>query len=376
MSGPLAGIRVIEIAGLGPGPFCGMLLADLGAEVIRIERIKGALVVPMDLLNRGRHTLSVDLKSPAGADLVKRLVKKADVLIEGFRPGVAERLGIGPEPCLEINPALVYGRITGWGQDGPIAQRAGHDINYIALSGALHPIGAADGPPTIPLNLVGDFGGGGMLLAVGILAAVLHSKTTGEGQVVDAAMVDGSALLTTMFHGLMASGMWTTERGANLLDGAAPFYRCYETADGGYMAVGAIEPKFYALLVHGLGLDSTELPGQYDRMRWAELRTRFQDVFLSETRQHWTEKFEDVDACVYPVLSMAEAPRHRHNQHRATFATIDGCVQPAPAPRFSKTPVELTGQADMDGRQASSILLKLGLNQHEIDGLKSAGTLG
>ncbi|MEE2755339.1 MAG: CaiB/BaiF CoA-transferase family protein [Myxococcota bacterium] len=375
MSGPLTGIRVIEIAGLGPGPFCGMLLADLGAEVIRIQRMKGAMMVPTDLLNRGRTTLSVDLKSPAGAELIKRLVAQSDVLIEGFRPGVAERLGIGPKPCLAINPALVYGRITGWGQDGPMAQRAGHDINYIALSGALHPIGDAGGPPIIPLNLVADFGGGGMLLAVGVLAAVLHAKISGEGQVVDAAMVDGSALLTTMFHGLMASGMWTTERGSNLLDGGAPFYRCYQTADGGYMSVGAIEPKFYALLIHGLGLDMAELPSQYDQTRWAELRSLFQGVFLSKTRQQWADVFEDIDACVYPVLSLAEAPKHRHNRHRSTFTTAAGCVQPAPAPRFSKTAVELSEPSDANASPTSSILLKLGFSEDEIDGLKAAGTL-
>ncbi|MGC6419273.1 MAG: CaiB/BaiF CoA transferase family protein [Bradymonadia bacterium] len=375
MSGPLTGLKVIEIAGLGPGPFCGMMLADLGADVTRIERLNGAMTVPMDLLNRGRKNLAVNLKSAAGVTLVKKLVEDADVFIEGFRPGVIERLGLGPDVCHEINPALVYGRITGWGQTGPVAERAGHDINYIALAGALEPIGPAAGPPSVPLNFVADFGGGGMLLAVGILAAIVHARATGEGQVIDAAMTDGTALLTTMFHGLSASGMWQDKRESNLLDGGAPFYRCYETSDGKYMSVGAIEPKFYLQLLDGLGLTHETLPSQYDQTRWPDLQARFEDCFKQKTSAEWRAIFEHRDACVYPVLSLTEAPHHPHNRARGTFVEVDGVVQPAPAPRFSKTPVTLKSSASQTTESTTATLKSLGISDDEIEQLRAQGAI-
>jgi len=374
--GPLNGVRVVEIAGIGPGPFCAMMLADLGADVVRVERPGGHMGLPMDLMNRGRRSLGVNLKSDAGAELVLKLVANADVVLEGFRPGVAERLGVGPDACLARNPKLVYGRITGWGQSGPIAQRAGHDLNYIALAGALDPIGPRGGPPIPPLNLVADFGGGGMLLALGILAAVIEARNTGQGQVVDAAMVDGAALLTTMFHGLSATGMWQDQRGSNLLDGGSPFYSCYETADGGYMAVGAIEPKFYIQLIHGLGLDPAEMPGQYDQSRWPELRQILTDVFKGASRDHWAGVFEDMDACVYPVLSLLEAPNHRHNVARGTFVEIDGVVQPAPAPRFDKTPTATPTPPCKPGEHTDMVLKEMGLDEGTIESLRKAGTVG
>ena len=356
-------------------PFCGMMLADLGADVTRIERLNGAMTVPMDLLNRGRKNLAVNLKSAAGVTLVKKLVEDADVFIEGFRPGVIERLGLGPDVCHEINPALVYGRITGWGQTGPVAERAGHDINYIALAGALEPIGPAAGPPSVPLNFVADFGGGGMLLAVGILAAIVHARATGEGQVIDAAMTDGTALLTTMFHGLSASGMWQDKRESNLLDGGAPFYRCYETSDGKYMSVGAIEPKFYLQLLDGLGLTHETLPSQYDQTRWPDLQARFEDCFKQKTSAEWREVFEHRDACVYPVLSLTEAPHHPHNRARGTFVDVDGIMQPAPAPRFSKTPVTLKSSASQTTESTTATLKSLGISDDEIEQLKAQGAI-
>ncbi len=330
--GPLQGVRVIEIAGIGPGPFCAMLLADLGGEVVRIDRPEGADGGRVDVLGRGRRSVVVDLKHPRGAEVVLGLVAGADVLIEGFRPAVAERLGIGPEACLARNPRLVYGRMTGWGQSGPLRHAAGHDIAYIALAGALHPIGPAGGPPVPPLNLVGDFGGGGMLLAFGITCALLEAQRSGRGQVVDAAIVDGAALLTTMFHELAAQGMWSQRRGSNPLDGGAPFYGVYETADGEHVAVGALEPRFYAELLAKLGLDSddADLPGQMDRERWPELRERLAAVFRTRTRADWAELLEGSDACVAPVLSLSEAPDHSHNRARDTFVPVGDTLQPAP----------------------------------------------
>jgi alpha-methylacyl-CoA racemase len=334
---------VLEIASLAPAPFGCMVLADLGADVIRIDRARPAGGPPavrseVDPLIRGRRSLALDLKSDAGREAVLRLASAADVFVEGFRPGVAERLGIEPEPCLEANARLIYARMTGWGQTGPLADRAGHDINYIAASGALEPIGRADQPPTVPLNFVGDFGGGGLLLVVGVLAALYERGRSGAGQVVDVAMVDGSGLLTASLHGMIASGTWGPGRGTNLLDSGAPFYDTYETADGRYVGVGAIERRFYAQLLCGLGLNKAELPDQYDRSRWAELRQRLAIAFKVHDQSHWEEVFADMDACVFPVLSPVEAARHPAARARDSFVTVGGRPQPAPAPRFSRTP--------------------------------------
>ncbi|NUR61090.1 MAG: CoA transferase [Catenulispora sp.] len=342
MAGPLQGLKVVEIAGIGPGPFAAMLLADLGAEVLRVDRPGGSALSlgERDVLNRGRRSVAVDLKHPGGAEVVLRLAAHADVLIEGYRPGVAERLGIGPQPCLERNPRLVYGRMTGWGQDGPLAPRAGHDLAYIAVTGALHAIGRAGGPPQVPLNLVGDFGGGSLYLVVGLLAAVWEAARSGRGQVVDAAIVDGTAHLSAILHGFSSLGLWRAERGTNLLDTGAPFYDVYETADGGHMAVGAIEPQFFAELVARLGIAHL-VPDQNDRQQWPLLRELLADVFATRTREEWTEVFEGSDACVAPVLSAKEAPAHPHLAARGTLVERDGLTQPAPAPRFSRTPAEL-----------------------------------
>jgi crotonobetainyl-CoA:carnitine CoA-transferase CaiB-like acyl-CoA transferase len=336
-NGPLAGVRVVELAGLAPGPFGCMVLADLGADVVRVDRPSSPS--PDGPVQRGRRVTVLDLKSASGVAGLLRLADCADVLVEGYRPGVAERLGFGPSICLDRNPRLVYARMTGWGQDGPLAARAGHDIDYLAVSGALEPLGRADDRPYAPMNLLGDFGGGGMLLAVGVLAALLERERSGAGQVVDAAMVDGSALLTAFLHGMLGAGAWTEPRGRNLLDGGAPFYDTYRTADGGFMAVGALEPRFYAALLTGLGLDGeADLPDQYDRAGWPELRQRFADRFAQRSRAEWTVVFAEVDACVAPVLAPAEASQHPHNAARGTFVELGGIPQPAPAPRFSRTP--------------------------------------
>lgn len=340
-AGPLAGVRIVELAGLGPAPFAAMALADLGADVVRIERIgKGGdgATGRFDVLNRNRDCIEVDLKDPAGLETVLDLVEVADGFIEGFRPGVCERLGLGPEVLLERNTGLVYGRMTGWGQDGPLAHSAGHDITYAATAGAIGHIGRHGQPPTPPLNLVADFGGGGMLLAMGMLAALVESRSSGRGQVVDAAMVDGVAMLMGAMIGAHASGFWSDERGTNLLDSGAPYYDCYRCADGEYVAVGAIEPQFYEALLAGLGLDPDDLPAQNDQGRWPELRERIADAIAAETRSHWTEVFEGTDACVAPVLSMGELPDHHHLAARGTIVDVDGAPQPAPAPRFSRTP--------------------------------------
>jgi alpha-methylacyl-CoA racemase len=321
MSGPLDGVRIIELAGLGPAPFAGMMLADAGADIIRIDRSERATYPPntephVDLMNRGRRSVAVDLKHPDGVGLVLRLVEGADGLMEGFRPGVTERLGIGPDVCLARNPKLVYGRMTGWGQDGPMASAAGHDIDYIALAGALEPMARAGQRPFPPLNLVGDFGGGGMMLAFGMCAAIISARQTGAGQVVDAAMVDGAAALMTMTYTLRSSGMWKEERGTNLLDTGAHFYEVYETSDGGYMALGAIEPQFYAALLRGLELEGEDLPDQMDREAWPQMKERFAALFATKTRDEWTAVFEGTDACVAPVLSPWEAPSHPHLRAR------------------------------------------------------------
>ncbi|MGW1427950.1 CaiB/BaiF CoA transferase family protein [Streptomyces sp. NPDC002431] len=342
--GPLAGVRVVELAGIGPGPFAAMLLADLGADVVRVDRPGGpglGIDPAYDLTNRNKRSVVVDLKAEGGAATVLDLVERADVLIEGYRPGVAERLGVGPDTALARNPRLVYGRMTGWGQGGPLAERAGHDIAYIALTGTLSMIGRPDEPPTVPANLVGDYAGGSLYLVVGVLAALQHARTPGgRGQVVDAAIVDGSAHLAMMIHGMLAAGGWQDRRGSNLLDGGCPFYGTYETADGQYMAVGALEQRFYEEFVRLLGLGDAA-PDRGDIARWEELRTAVAARFRTRTRAEWTEVFEGTDACVAPVLSLREAPGHPHLAARSTFVEHEGLTQPAPAPRFSATPVSV-----------------------------------
>ncbi|MER8041061.1 CaiB/BaiF CoA transferase family protein [Streptomyces hydrogenans] len=357
-TGPLAGVRVVELAGIGPGPFAAMLLADLGADVVRVDRPGGAglgVDPAKDLTNRNKRSVLVDLKAPEGPAAVLDLVERADILVEGYRPGVAERLGVGPERCLARNPRLVYGRMTGWGQDGPLAHTAGHDIGYIAVTGALGMIGPdPDGPPTVPANLVGDYAGGSLYLVVGVLAALQHARTHGEGQVVDAAIVDGTAHLTSMIHAMLAAGGWQDRRGSNLLDGGCPFYGVYETSDGGHMAVGALEHRFYAEFARLLDLqDADGLRG--DLARWPELREAVAARFRSRTRAEWTEVFEGTDACVAPVLSLREAPAHPHLAARATFAEHGGLVQPAPAPRFSVTPGTLRTGPALPGADTAAV---------------------
>ncbi len=380
MPGPLDGLRVVEIAGLGAAPFCGMVLADLGADVIRVDRADRvtedrAGAARFDVLQRGKSSIGVNLKSDEGREVVLRLVADSEVLFEGFRPGVAERLGVGPAECLARNPALVYGRMTGWGQEGPHSLMAGHDIDYIALSGALHPVGTSQGPVP-PLNLVGDFGGGGLVLAFGIVSAVLHARATGKGQVVDAAMLDGSALLTAAIHGYLAEGWWIDERQSNLLDGHAPFYSVYETADGQHIAVGALEPQFFTELVEGLGLDIEELPSQMDREGWPRMREVFESRFKERTRAEWESTFDGTDACVAPVLSMTEAPRHRHNVSRGAFVEVEGVDQPAPAPRFSSTPNDRPGSPVAPGANTDAILGGLGYTPDQIGMLRRSGAVG
>jgi alpha-methylacyl-CoA racemase len=362
--GPLGGIKVVEIASIGPGPFAGMLLADMGAEVLRVERPGQPSLLGdsgPDVVARGRASIPVDLKDRAGRELVLRLAGAADALIEGFRPGVMERLGLGPDVALEHNPRLVYGRMTGYGQDGPLADVPGHDINYISIAGALGAIARQGERPMFPLNLVGDYGGGGMLLAFGVVCALLEAQRSGKGQVVDAAMVDGAALLMAAFHGLRAGGVWTDEPGTNVLDSGAHFYEVYETADGGHIAVGAIEPQFYAALLQILEVDGSEAP-QWDRERWPELKERFAAIFRTRTRADWSERLEAADACATSVLSLAEAPEHPHNIARGTFVRHNGVVQPAPAPRFSRTPAEIGNGS----RSPAAVLREWGLSPEEI----------
>jgi alpha-methylacyl-CoA racemase len=373
--GPLAGIRVVELAGIGPGPFAAMLLADLGAEVLRVDRPAASRPAWPTVLARGRRSVVVDLKHPDGAAVVLDLVASADALVEGFRPGVVERLGIGPDACLARNPRLVYGRVTGWGQEGPWRLAAGHDIDYVALAGALHPIGQAGGPPVPPLNLVGDFGGGGMLLALGVVAALLEAGRSGRGQVVDAAMVDGAALLTAQFHELLAAGLWREERGANLLDGGAPFYGVYETADGRHLAVGALEPQFFAELLRRLGLDAGDLPDQLDRDGWPVLRERLAGLFRTRTRDQWCELLAGTDACVAPVLGLGEAPAHPHNRARGTFVEVGGVTQPAPAPRFSRTPPGPPSPPAPPGAHTDQALADWGVDPGELARLRTVGAI-
>lgn len=370
MSGALAGLTVIELAGLGPTPFCGMLLADMGAEVIRVERTKASglgIELAFDLRNRNKRSIALDLKSPEGRAALSRLIAGADALTEGFRPGVAERLGFGPDDCLALNPRLVYGRATGWGQNGPLAQAAGHDINYIALTGALSMIGSPDAP-AVPLNLLGDYAGGALYLAFGIVCAVLEVQRSGKGQVVDAAMIDGVNSLLTVFHGFQQSDV-LEPRGANVLDGGAPYYRTYATKDGGFMAVGAIEPKFYAILLDRLGLDAASLPHQNDRAGWPMLAARLAARFAERSRTEWETVFDGTDACVSPVLTLDEAARHPHVVARSMLAAVDGVEHPQPAPRLSRTPAAVRWNEPKPGADTGAVLRDKGFSEAEIAAL-------
>jgi alpha-methylacyl-CoA racemase len=380
--GPLAGHRIVEMAGIGPAPFAAMLLADMGAEVIRVDRRDAADLglpgrdVKFDVLHRGRRSIAVDVKLEAGREVVKRLAAEADAIIEGFRPGVMERLGLGPDVLLALNPKLVFGRMTGFGQTGPLANAAGHDIDYIALAGVLHAIGRRGEAPVPPLNLVGDFGGGGMFLAFGVVCALLEAQRSGKGQVVDAAMVDGSATLMALMFGLYAQGIWKDERGVNVLDTGAPWYDAYETKDGKWLAVGAIEKRFYDTFVQRLGLDPGELPKQHDRSGWPELRRRFAEAIVARTRDAWERIFAGSDACVAPVLSLAEVARHPHNAARGTFVERAGVLQPAPAPRFSRTVAEMGAPPRPVGADTEAVLAELGFSKAEVAELKDVGVVG
>jgi len=381
--GPLEGIRVVELAGIGPGPFCAMLLSDMGAEVIRVDR---AAIVGQDtdrdgndarynLLSRGRRNIAVDLKNPGAVDATLRLIEQADALLEGFRPGVMERLGLGPDICLARNPKLVYGRMTGWGQNGPIAHIAGHDINYIALSGVLDTIGEAGGPPVPPLNLVGDFGGGALYLAMGVLAGIISSRSTGRGQVIDCSMVEGSASLMMMMYGALASGAWKEERGATRTDCGAHYYQVYETKDGEYVSVGAIEPQFYALLLQHTGLEGEALPPQTDRTQWPAMQDRLARIFKTKTRAEWVEIMQQTDICFAPVLRMSEALRHPHNVERQSFVEVAGIPQPAPAPRFLGTPTRVQRPPARVGEHTDQILRDWGFSTGEIAELHRTGAV-
>jgi alpha-methylacyl-CoA racemase len=382
MAGPLAGVRIIEIAGIGPGPFAAMMLADMGAEVIRVERAQAVQDEPRpgphwDVLARGRRNVAIDLKQPDGVATLLRLVERADALIEGFRPGVMERLGVGPEECLARNPRLVYGRMTGWGQDGPLATAAGHDINYISLAGALAHFGRFDEPPTPPLNMVGDFGGGGMFLAYGVVCALLEASRSGEGQIVDAAMIDGAAVLMTMFWAMRSLGVFNeAHRGTNLLDSGAHFYDVYRCKDGHYVSVGSIEPQFYAELMRITGLtDDIRFQQQMDKSMWPLLKGRLEQVFASKTRDEWCALMEGTDVCFAPVLTMTEAAEHPHNVARATFVERDGVVQPAPAPRFSRTNPDIAGPPAHAGQHSREVLADWGLAETDIDKLVETGAV-
>ena len=376
--GPLAGLKVLEFEAIGPGPFCGMMLADMGADVLLVDRPDDPGLGLgrerwSDVMLRGRRSATLDLKSKSGVEAALELAGRADAIVEGFRPGVMERLGLGPEALLQKNPRLVYGRMTGWGQDGPLGPRAGHDINYIALSGVLHAIGRAGGAPVPPLNLVGDFGGGGMLLAFGIACALVEAQRAGKGQVVDAAMVDGASLLATMFSGMLAAGRWSETRGENVLDTGAPWYDVYETKDGKYVAIGSIEPKFYEELLVRLGLQDHDLPAQHDRKGWPALRKMFSEMFLEKSRDEWCNVFEGSDACFAPVLTFSEARTHPHNAARRNSVTIGRVEQPAPAPRFSRTPGAVRRAPPERGEGGRQALLDWGFSESEISVLKQQG---
>ncbi len=376
--GPLHGLRVVELASIGPGPMACMLLADLGAEVLRIDRLApsglGLAMQPEHNVNgRGRRSVALDLKSPAGRAAALRLIATADVLVEGFRPGVTESLGLGPAECQAVNPGLVYGRMTGFGQSGPLARAAGHDINYIALTGVLHAIGPAGGAPVLPLNLVGDYGGGALYLAFGVMAALYERQRSGLGQVIDAAMVDGASSLASIFHGLQAAGSWSDERGANLLDGGAPFYGTYEAADGKHISLGALEPKFFQLLAAALGLEARFVQRQYDRRLWPEMRVAIAAAVRLRSRDDWCAQLEGTDACFAPVLTFAEAAQHPHAQARDAFVEVAGLRQPAPAPRFSRTPAGLPRPTPTEGQHTAAVLGEAGFSAAEISALIAQG---
>ena len=371
--GPLTGIRVVEMAGIGPGPFTAMMLSDLGAEVIRVDRLshKG-IGHRANVLNRGRKSIALDLKNPRGVETTLRLIEQADVVLEGFRPGVMERLGLGPEKCLSVNPRLIFGRMTGWGQTGPLSQAAGHDINYISIAGALGAMGYADRPPAPPLNLVGDFGGGAMYLLTGILAALVERATSEQGQIIDAAMSDGTASLLSPFFGLMAMNMWTTDRFSNRLDGGAFYYGSYECSDGRYISIGSLEPQFYALLLEKAEITGPEFQEQLDEAAWPAKREKLTQLFKTKTRQQWCDIMEGTDVCFAPVLDLKEAPNHPHNIDRKTFVELDGIVQPAPAPRFSRTQGEIQGPAAMAGEHTREVLSAWNFSDQEIGELQAA----
>lgn len=378
--GPLEGIKVVEMAGLAPSPYCGMLLADFGADVVIVDRLSSRgpeipNVMGRNPFDRGKRSMRIDLKHPRGMEVMGRLVEKADVLIEPYRPGVMEKLGLGPEAALERNPRLIYARLTGWGQSGPYAAMAGHDINYIALSGALSLFRRKEQPPLPPCNVLGDFAGGGLLCAFGILLALVERIRSGKGQVVDAAMIDGASSLITLFYGLVAHGLMTLDIGSNMLDSGAPYYQTYETADGRYVAVGAIESRFYAELLEGLGLDPADLPPQHDKARWPELQARFAEVFRQRTREEWSAVFEGRDACVAPVLELDEVAAHPHNRARNLVVKIQDVPQPAPAPRLSRTPGMVRGGAPQRGGQTREILSEVGFTAPQIDELCAAGAV-
>jgi alpha-methylacyl-CoA racemase len=373
--GPLQGVKVVEFAGIGPGPFCAMLLSDMGAEVVRIDRKGSRGGSKFDITARGRRSIALDLKKPEAVETCLKLIAKADALLEGFRPGVMERLGLGPDVALKRNPKLVYGRMTGWGQTGPMSQAAGHDINYIALIGALHAIGRKGEKPVPPLNLVGDFGGGALYLAFGIACGLVEAKNSGKGQVVDCAMTDGAASLMSMFYGFKASGMWSDEKGTNLLDGGAHFYDTYETSDGKWISIGSIEPQFYTLLLEKAGINDPEFEHQMDRAKWPVLKEKIARVIKTKTRLQWDALMENTDVCYAPVLSLAEAPQHPHNVARETFVHIDGVTQPAPAPRFSRTTPVVQGPPPAAGQHTDAILKDWGFAPGEVDALKAAGAI-
>jgi len=377
--GPLQGLKVLEIASLAPGPFAVTVLADLGAEVLRVDRatdVRGATpdAPPRNPLGRGRRSVAVDLKDPAGVEILLQLTERADVLVEGFRPGVCERLGFGPAQCHERNPRLVFARLTGFGQDGPLSQAAGHDLTYLAYSGALHPIGPVDAPPTPPLNYVADFGGGAMVLVAGVLAALFERQSSGRGQVVDTAMSEGAAMLTSMLHGWQSSGFWPADRGGGMLDGSAPFYRCYTCSDGGYMAVGAIEPQFYVELLGGLGLDAT-LVAERTPENWLALTEKFTAIFATKTREEWTAVFDGTDACVAPVLSPTEAVTHPHAVARGSFVDVAGMAQPGPVPRLDRTPGAVSSPAPHPGEHSRTALTDWGITADRVDALLAGGTV-
>lgn len=369
MSGPLAGLRVLEVGGIGPVPFCGMVLSDLGAEVVRLHRVSSAGQAG-SVLERGRTSVGIDIKRTEAVEIVLKLAERSDVLIEGHRPGVMERLGLGPETCLSRNPRLIYGRMTGWGQDGPLAGAAGHDVNYIALSGALFHIGERGGKPTPPLNLVGDFGGGGMLLAMGVLAALWERSSSGVGQVIDTAMLDGSALLMATWFDRLARDEFRMERGTNILDGSAPHYGVYETHDGGFISIGALEPDFYSLLLNATGLGDSELGDKSDWRTWPDARQTLANVFREKTRDEWCALLEGTDICFAPVLSAAEAPEHHHNKARSTFIEVNGVRQPAPAPRFSRTPAGTPLAPPIRATHTGIVLAELGMSDEQIRALR------